>query len=90
MFKCSRHSDSHKSGAQLPFVILIPVSYFRTIKTNGFKLFTLSTGKEIRHIPLNAHSKIAVLKRKFLLSMLHFVLVLHQIFKYWGTLYYNL
>lgn len=90
MSECSRHSDGHKCGARLPYVLFIPDSCFRTVKSEGFKLFTFSASKEIIHSPSNAHSRInAVLKRKSLLWMLHCALILNQKFKYWGTLYYS-
>lgn len=87
-FECSRHSDGHKCGAQLPYMLFIPVSCFRTVKPESFKLFTFITRKEIMHSPSNAHCRInIVLKRKSLLSMLYFTLTLRQKFMYRGTFY---
>lgn len=45
--ECSRHSDGHKSGAQQSYVLFIPVSCFRTVKPEGFKLVTFSASKQI-------------------------------------------
>lgn len=66
MFECSRHSNGHKCGTQLPYALFIPVSCFRTVKPKGFKLFTFSASKEIMHSPSNVYSRInAVLKKIF-------------------------
>lgn len=86
MFECSKDCDGHKFATQLPYILFIPVSCLRTVKPKGFKLFAFSAGKETMHSPSKAHSRInTALQRKFLLLMLCFILMLHQMFKYWET-----